>query len=122
MMDALQRAVPVPQVQIVVHRTLRRQVLRQSLPLASRPKDIEDPVQHLTHVHRALATAMSCRWDHGLHNRPLGIAQIARVTKAIAVRGNAVFGLPHRALSRESSAPQLITSDSPDSRTSRSGP
>src|SRR5262245_41913552 len=32
-----------------------------------------------------------------------------------------MFGLPHRALSRESSAQQGITSDSPDSRTSRIG-
>jgi hypothetical protein len=35
MVDALQRAVPVPQLQIVVHRALRRQVFWQSLPLAA---------------------------------------------------------------------------------------
>ena len=35
------------------------------------------------------------RRDQGLHKHPFGISQVARVTKATAVRGYAVFGLPH---------------------------
>src|ERR1700747_2335666 len=120
--DTLQRAIPVPQLQIIVHCTLWRQIFRQRLPLASRPQDVEDSIQHLAHVHRPFAPTMS-RWrDHGLHDRPFGIGQITGVTKATAVRRKAVFGCPHRALlKRESSARQGITSDSSDSRTSRIG-
>jgi hypothetical protein len=33
MVDALQRAVPIPQLEIMVHRAFRRQILRQRLPL-----------------------------------------------------------------------------------------
>ncbi len=45
--------------------------------------------------------------DQGLHKHPFGIGQIARITKATAVGGKAVFGLPHRALPlTESSAQQ----------------
>src|SRR6476619_1899378 len=64
---------------------------------------------------------MSCGRNHRLHDRPFGISQITRITKAAAVRGKAVFGLPHRALSKESSAQQGITSDSFDSRSFRIG-
>jgi len=105
MMDTLQCAVPVPQLKIVVHRALRRQVLRQGLPLAAGPQDVENPVQHLTHIHLAFAPAVP-RWrDQVLHKHPFGIDQITLVTKAAAVRGYAVFRLPHWALpQKESSA------------------
>ena len=105
MVDALQRAVPIPQLEIMVHRAFRRQILGQRLPLAAGPQDVENPVQDLAHIHRAFAAAMPGGRDHGLHDRPFGIGQIAWITKATAVRGYAVFGLPHRALpQRESSA------------------
>jgi len=120
-MDALQRAIPVPQFEIVMHRALGWQVFGQGLPLAASPQDIENPVQHLAHIDRASTPAMPSRRDHGLHNRPFGISQIAWVTKAASIRGLAVFRCPHRALSRESSAQQGITSDSSDSRSFRIG-
>src|SRR6476469_1813087 len=41
------------------HRALRRQILRQRLPLAASPQHIEDPVQHLAHVHRPSAPTVS---------------------------------------------------------------
>ena len=50
-------------------------------------------------------------WDHRFHKRPLGIGQIAQVTNVIALCGTAVFRFPHRALPKESSAKQGITSD-----------
>ena len=55
--DALERAVPVPQHEVVMCRRLRRQVLGQRRPLAARPKNIEDPVEHLADVHVARPTA-----------------------------------------------------------------
>jgi hypothetical protein len=105
-MDAFQGAIPVPQFQIVMHRALRRQVLRQRLPLAAGPQDVENPVQHLTHIHRASAPAVPRRRDQALHKHPFGIGQIARVTKATAVRSYAMFGLPHRALPQKESGAQ----------------
>src|ERR1700745_464589 len=74
--DTLQRAIPVPQLQIIVHCTLWRQIFRQRLPLAARPQDVEDPIQHLAHVHRPFAPTMS-RWrGHGLYDRPFGIGRV----------------------------------------------
>src|SRR3954465_3171352 len=57
-MDALQGAVPVPELEIVVHRALRRQILGQRLPLAAGPQHVEDPVQNLAHVPRPSAPAV----------------------------------------------------------------
>ncbi len=54
-------------------------------------------------------------------NRPLAVGQIARITQAVAVSSATMFGCPHGALLRESSAQQGITSDSSESRTSRIG-
>ena len=103
-MNALQRAVPVPELEIVIHRALGRQVLGQGLPLATGPQDVENPVQHLAHIHRPSPPAMSRRRNHRLDNPPFGIGQITRITKAVAIRRTAVFRLPHRALPKESSA------------------
>ena len=41
------------------------------------------------------------RRNHRLHNRPFGIGQVARITKATAISSAAVFRLPHGVLSRE---------------------
>src|SRR5262249_38734358 len=110
-MNALQRAIPSPQVEIGPYRALRRQVLGQRLPLAARRQHVENAVQNLAHIDRALAAAVLGGWDHGLDNRPFGVDQITWITKAAAVCcSKAVFRLPHRALPhsqiRESSAQQ----------------
>src|SRR5579862_1424845 len=117
-MDALQRAVPLPEHEVGMRRTFRGQVLRQRLPLATRREHVADGVQNLAHVHLApTATALgwrNCRFDQ----RPLAVAQIARITQAVAVGRTAMFRLPHRApLSGDSGARQGITTDSPDSTT-----
>jgi len=52
-MDALQRAVPIPQHERRMRGALRRQILRQRLPLAARREHIEDRVQNLADVHLA---------------------------------------------------------------------
>src|SRR5262249_15738284 len=81
------------------------------LPLAARRQHVENAVQNLAHIDRALAAAVLGGWDHGLDNRPFGVDQITWITKAAAVCcSKAVFRLPHRALPRsqirESSAQQ----------------
>jgi hypothetical protein len=70
-MDALQGAVPVPELEIVVHRALRRQILGQRLPLAAGPQHVEDPVEHLAHVHRPSAPAVPAWRDHGAQRCPI---------------------------------------------------
>lgn len=64
-MDALQRAVPIPQLKIEMRRALERRILPQSLPLAA---------------------AQSGRNERA-YQRPLRVAHIARITKAAAING-----------------------------------
>src|SRR5260221_14540800 len=45
-MDAIQRAVPAPQVEIVEQRAARRRVFRDRPPLTSRAQNIHDPIHH----------------------------------------------------------------------------
>src|SRR5690348_1267015 len=49
-MDALERAVIAPAIEVVVHRAFRGQVLRQSAPLAAGAQDIHQTVHDLTDV------------------------------------------------------------------------
>src|SRR6266404_4363125 len=56
-MDAIERAVPSPQVKITVHRAARRQILRDRSPLATAAQHIHQTIDHLTHIHRALVAA-----------------------------------------------------------------
>ena len=55
--EALQRAVPVPQHEVIVRRAFGRQVLGQGLPLAARREHVKDGVQHLADVHVARPAA-----------------------------------------------------------------
>src|SRR5438309_1216088 len=77
-MDALQRAVPIPQHEIRMRGALRRQILRQRLPLATRREHIEDRVQNFADVHLApTPTAFGRRYRrldqrHSLSLRSLG--------------------------------------------------
>ena len=69
-MDAIQRAVPAPQVEIVEQRAARRQVFRDRPPLASRAQHIHDPVHHFAHVDVALVAAALGRRNQRLDMRP----------------------------------------------------
>jgi hypothetical protein len=113
-------SIPVPKLEIIVHRALRRQVFQRRVPLAPSPERVEIPFR----TSRTFADPcgrVARRRDHRCDKCPFGIGQIARITNAVAVRSTAMFGCPNGALPRESSAQQGITSDSSDSRTSRIG-
>src|SRR5207244_13484029 len=117
-MDALQRAVPIPQHEVGMRAAFRRQILRQRVPLAPRREYIEDRVQNLANVHLAPTTTAFGRWYRRFDQRPLAVAQIAWVAQAVAVGRTAMFRLPHPApLSRDSGAREGITTDSSDSTT-----
>jgi hypothetical protein len=52
LVDTLQRAVPIPQLKIEMRRALRRQIFRQSLPLATGREHIEDCVEDFALIDR----------------------------------------------------------------------
>src|SRR5262249_5111207 len=53
-MDAIQRAVVAPQVEIVEKCAARRQIFRDRTPPASCAQNIHDPVHHFAHLDMAL--------------------------------------------------------------------
>ena len=75
-MDAIERAVPAPQVEIIMHRRARRQILGQRPPLASRAQDVHQPVDDLAHIDMALVAAPLGRRDQRLDQLPLVIRQV----------------------------------------------
>jgi len=121
MMNALQRAIPLPKHEISVCCALWRQVLRQRCPLATGRQHVEDRVQNLTDIHFAPPAAALGRRNCRPHQGPLSIRQIARVPQATAIGSAAMFRLPHWHPSRESGASQGIITDSSDSTTFRIG-
>src|SRR5215204_6534772 len=103
--DALQRPVPVPQVEVLPDGAARRQVLRQRLPLTPRPEHIKDRVEDLTNVHRSRAAAALGRTDQRSHQPPFGVRQITLVTQAAPVGRRSMFRLPHEAPPNQVPAP-----------------
>src|SRR5205085_5835806 len=117
-MNALQRAVPIPQHEVGMRGALRRQILRQRLPLTARREHIEDRVQNFADVHLAPTPTTLRRRYRRFDQRPLAVAQITRIAQAMAVGSTAVFRLPHSApLSSDAGAREGITTDSSDSTT-----
>lgn len=119
MVDALQRAVPIPQLEIMVHRAFRRQILGQRLPLAAGPQQVQKAVDNLAHVDVPRPAATSCRRDHRLHQNPFFIGEITRITETLTPCRSTMFRCPHRrSLPQRISAHQGITTDSSDSTSS----
>jgi hypothetical protein len=84
-MATLQRTVPVPQHEIIMHRVLRWQVFWQGAPLAADLQNTENPVHHLAHIHLTPSAASLGRWNQWPDQRPLCIAQIAGIASALAL-------------------------------------
>lgn len=86
-MDAAERAVPAPKVEIVEQRALGRQIFRNSAPLAARAQHVKQAIGNLANFDRALAPATLGRRDQRLHQSPLRIRQITSVVAARSARG-----------------------------------
>src|SRR5436305_4519013 len=95
-MNAIERPVVAPQVEIVVHRAAWRQVFRDRPPLASRAQNIHYPIHHFAHIDVALVAAAPGRRDQRFNMRPFGVGQITRVSQCAAVVTSAVLRRPHR--------------------------
>ena len=76
--DRLPGPVGLPLGEVVIHRALGRQVVREHVPLAPRTGEIEDGVEHLPHVVGPRPSHTINR-DQRLDNRPLFVGQIGRV-------------------------------------------
>src|SRR5258706_4886713 len=101
-MDAIQRAVVAPQVEIVEKCAARRQVFRDRTPLASRAQNIHDPVHHFAHLDMALVAAAFGGRDQWFDIRPFIVGQVTRISQFAAVVTSAVLRRPHRGAPLES--------------------
>src|SRR5260221_11811940 len=95
-MDAIQRAVVAPQVEIVEKCAARRQIFRDRTPLASRAQNIHDPVHHFARLDMALVAAALGGRDQWFDMRPFIVGQITRISQFAAVVTSAVLPCPHR--------------------------
>ena len=66
-MNAIQRAVPVPKVEITKQRALRRQVFGNITPLASRAQHIHEAVHDFPRLNGALASAAFAEGSKARH-------------------------------------------------------
>ena len=85
MMDAIERSIPIPKVEIAMHRAARRQVFGKSPPLATGGKNIHHAVHDIAHDDRSFAAAALCWRDHGFDQRPFFVGQVAWIAKLAAV-------------------------------------
>ena len=95
-MDAIKRAVPTPQIEIIEKRAARRQVLGNCPPLTARAQNVHDPVHHFAHIDVALVAATSGRRDQQDDMRPFLVRQVTRVPQLATVVTSAVLRRPHR--------------------------
>ena len=100
MMDPVERAVPVPQAQVVVHGAARRQVLGQIAPLAAGAQDVHHPVDHLAQVDPPLAATRLAGRKERLDQRPFLVGQIARIAQMVSVVSRRILDRPHRHLAQ----------------------
>lgn len=61
-MDAIERALPGPQIEIIEQRAARRQALRHVAPLAACAQHVHLAVDEFTHIYCPLAPAPLGRW------------------------------------------------------------
>ena len=59
MMDAIQRAVPVPQAEVIMHGASGRQILGQRAPLAAGAQNVHHAVDHLADMRTSATDAKS---------------------------------------------------------------
>src|SRR6202050_1195631 len=95
MMYEIERAIPTPQVEIIIQRRARRQVFRDGPPLTTGGKNIHEAVHNLAHDHRAfVATAPAWR-DQRFDQLPFAVGEVAGIAQVAAVILRAIFICPH---------------------------
>jgi hypothetical protein len=94
--NVLQRAVVIPQIEIIEERALGWKVFGNIAPLTARAQYIHNPVDDLAHIDFSLSPAMFGRTNQRRDVRPLLVRQIARITQLVTIVFGAVLACPHR--------------------------
>src|SRR5208337_1255400 len=95
MVDAVQRSIPAPAIEIVVYCAARGQILGDCAPLAAGAEDVHQAVDHLAQVDRALIATRFGRRDQRSDLRPFFIGQVTLIAQPAAVIAGAVLLGPH---------------------------
>ena len=102
-MDPIERAVPTPQIKIIVQRRAWRQVFRDRPPLATGAQDVHQAVDDLAQLHRSLVAAALGWRNMRLDQRPLLVSQVRGIAQTAAIVASTVFLRPQwRRLPKES--------------------
>jgi hypothetical protein len=91
MMDAIERSIPTPQIEIVVHRRAWRQILRDRAPLAAGAQDVHQPVDDFPYVDMASIAAAFGRQYQWLDMRPFLVRKVTWIAQLAAVITRAIF-------------------------------
>ena len=86
--NPLKRAIVTPFGEVVVHRTLWKQVMGDHVPLATAAALIQDRVEHFPHVNapRTTAFATLASWGYQFANDlPLMVGEVAGISFSLAV-------------------------------------
>jgi hypothetical protein len=84
-MDALQRPVVVPTVEIIMDRAARRKVLWDVAPSAPCAKDVHDTIDNFPRIHRPFVAA-SFGWGYQRRGqRPFFVHQVMGIAHALAI-------------------------------------
>lgn len=95
-MYEIERAIPTPQVEIIVQRRARRQVFRDRPPLTTGGENVHEAVHNLAHDHCALVAAALAWRDQRFDQFPFVVGEVAGIAQMAAVIPRAVFIRPHR--------------------------
>src|SRR3954451_11121661 len=117
--NAPERAVVVPSVEVVVQGAARRQVLGDRGPLAARAQDVHEAVGHLAQVDRPLVPAALGGRDQRGDQRPFRVGQVTWVAQLAAIVATTVLTRPHQRLPPDQAAANGSTTESKHSRCSR---
>src|SRR5215210_5467796 len=104
--NAAERAVVVPSVEVVVQGAARRQVLGDRGPLAACTQDIHEAVGHLAQVDRPLVPAALGGRDQRGDQRPFLVGQVTWVAQLTTVVATTVLIRPHQRLLQIESPPR----------------
>src|SRR4051812_14067230 len=117
--NAPERAVVVPSVEVVGQGAARRQVLGDRGPLAARAQDVHEAVGHLAQVDRPLVAAALGGRDQWCNQRPFLVGQVTWVAQLATGVATTVLTRPHQRLPPDRNASKRITTNSKHSRCSR---
>src|SRR5271155_3673285 len=81
MMYEIERAIPTPQVEIIVQRRARRQVFRDGSPLTTGGENIHEAVHNLAHNHCAFVAAAPAWRDQRFDQFPFVVGEVAGMGK-----------------------------------------